>query len=217
MTAFGITGISQILVTTYWGFYIPPDTTIPLVERLVIDPINLYLVMILLVPLSFGFTLMMIHLAKEAERKAKLAKANGPKKVSEIKLSIKWTNWLLVALLAFQVFLNIAAFNAFLSGMNNVNLWITGVILITFAGFFHLYRYAMSQSKNIPKPPKIPNTKLLESAQKPLSKTDQTKLPEEKSPQGQVVENMTPEIKTNTAELDLDKDPNLGMSDLKKP
>ena len=217
MTAFGITGISQILVTTYWGFYIPPDTTIPLVERLVIDPINLYLVMILLVPLSFGFTLMMIHLAKEAERKAKLAKANGPKKVSEIKLSIKWTNWLLVALLAFQVFLNIAAFNAFLSGMNNVNLWITGVILITFAGFFHLYRYAMSQSKNIPKPPKIPNTKLLESAQKPLSKTDQTKLPEEKLPQGQVVENVTPEIKTNTAELDLDKDPNLGMSDLKKP
>ena len=173
--------------------------------------------MILLVPLSFGFTLMMIHLAKEAERKAKLAKANGPKKVSEIKLSIKWTNWLLVALLAFQVFLNIAAFNAFLSGMNNVNLWITGVILITFAGFFHLYRYAMSQSKNIPKPPKIPNTKLLESAQKPLSKTDQTKLPEEKLPQGQVVENVTPEIKTNTAELDLDKDPNLGMSDLKKP
>jgi ubiquinol-cytochrome c reductase cytochrome b subunit len=217
MTAFGITGISQILVTTYWGFYIPPDTTIPLVERLVIDPINLYLVMILLVPLSFGFTLMMIHLAKEAERKAKLAKANGPKKVSEIKLSIKWTNWLLVALLAFQVFLNIAAFNAFLSGMNNVNLWITGVILITFAGFFHLYRYAMSQSKNIPKPPKIPNTKLLESAQKPLSKTDQTKLPEEKLPQGQVVENVTPEIKTNTAELDLDKDPNLGMSDLNKP
>jgi ubiquinol-cytochrome c reductase cytochrome b subunit len=217
MTAFGITGISQILVTTYWGFYIPPDTTIPLVERLVIDPINLYLVMILLVPLSFGFTLMMIHLAKEAERKAKLAKANGPKKVSEIKLSIKWTNWLLVALLAFQVFLNIAAFNAFLSGMNNVNLWITGVILITFAGFFHLYRYAMSQSKNIPKPPKIPNTKLLESAQKPLSKTDQTKLPEEKLPQGQVIENVTPEIKTNTAELDLDKDPNLGMSDLKKP
>ena len=54
MTAFGITGIAQILVTTYWGFYIPPDTTIPLVERLVIDPINLYLVMILLVPLSFG-------------------------------------------------------------------------------------------------------------------------------------------------------------------
>ena len=121
---------------------------------------------------------------------------------------------MLVALLAFQVFLNIAAFNAFLSGMNNVNLWLTGVILITFAGFFHLYRYAMSQSKNIPKPPKFPTTKSLDSAQKPPS---QTKLPEEKLPQGQVDEPVTPEIKTNTAELDLDKDPNLGMSDLKKP
>ena len=175
------TGIAQILVTTYWGFYIPPDTTIPLVERLVIDPINLYLVMILLVPLSFGFTLMMIHLAKDAERKAKLAKANGPKKVSEINLSVKWTNWMLVALLAFQGFLNIAAYNAFLSGMNNVNLWITGVILITFAGFFHLYRYAMAQSKNIPKPPKFPTTKRIKTTQESLPKEDETqKSPEEK-------------------------------------
>jgi ubiquinol-cytochrome c reductase cytochrome b subunit len=172
--------------------------------------------MILLVPLSFGFTLVMIHLAKEAERKAKLAKANGPKKVSEIKLSIKWTNWMLVGLLAFQVFLNIAAFNAFLSGMNNVNLWITGVILITFAGFFHLYRYAMAQSKNIPKPPKLPTTKSLETAQQPPV-MDQTKPSEKKSPQGRVSESVTPEIKANTAELDLDKDPNTGMSDLNKP
>jgi len=46
---------------------------------------------------------------------------------------------------------------------------------------------------------------------------DQTKLPNEKLPHGQVGEPVTPEIKTNTAELDLDKDPNLGTSDLKKP
>ena len=175
--------------------------------------------MILLVPLSFGFTLMMIHLAKDAERKAKLAKANGPKKVSQINLSIKWTNWMLVALLAFQVFLNIAAYNAFLSGMNNVNLWLTGVILITFAGFFHLYRYAMSQSKLTPKPPpSIPTTKSMESGEKPLlSGNDNQKPPEEKPSQGQITEPTAPKIKANTAELGLDKDPNLGTSDLKKP
>ena len=167
-------GISQILVTTYWGFYIPPDTTIPLVERLVIDPIYLYTVMILLVPLSFGFTLMMIHLAKDAERKAKLAKESAPHKVSPINLSVKWTNWMLVALLAFQVFLNIAAYNAFLSGMNNVNLWLTGVILITFAGFFHLYRYGMAQSKQIPKPPSFSTTKAVESTQKSLPPTSES-------------------------------------------
>ena len=125
---------------------------------------------------------------------------------------------MLVALLAFQVFLNIAAYNAFLSGMNNVNLWITGVILITFAGFFHLYRYANSQSKNIPKPPKLPTTKQLETSQKPPSKTDSIeKTTEEKPSQGQIVESSTPEIKPTTAELDLDKEQNLGMSDLKKP
>jgi ubiquinol-cytochrome c reductase cytochrome b subunit len=173
--------------------------------------------MILLVPLSFGFTLMMIHLAKDAERKAKLAKANGPKKVSEIKLSIKWTNWMLVGLLAFQVFLNIAAYNAFLSGMNNVNLWITGVILITFAGFFHLYRYAMSQSKNIPKPPKIPTTKLLQTTQKPLSETDDAQKSPEEKPSHELAEPSAQEIKPTTAELDMNKDQNLGMSDLKKP
>ena len=117
---------------------------------------------------------MMIHLAKDAERKAKLAKESAPRKVSPINLSIKWTNWLLVALLAFQVFLNIAAYNAFLSGMNNVNLWLTGVILITFAGFFHLYRYAMAQSKQIPKPPSFSTTKAVESTQKSLPPTSES-------------------------------------------
>ena len=89
VTAFGITGIAQIMVTTYWGFYIPSDTTIPLVQRLVIDPIFFYLVMILLVPIGFGFSYMMIKLAQESERKAKMNKEKGPKKIAEIKLSQK--------------------------------------------------------------------------------------------------------------------------------
>ena len=80
VTAFGITSLAQIMVTTYWGFYISPDVSIPLVERLVIDPIFFYGVMLLLVPLGFGFTYMMIKLANEAERKSKLAKSSGPQK-----------------------------------------------------------------------------------------------------------------------------------------
>ena len=160
ITAFGITGIAQIMVTTYWGFYIPADTTLALVERLVIDPIFLYLVMILLVPMGFGFTYMMIKLAKEAERKAKLAKEKGPKKVSAIHLSQQWVNWLIVALLAFQVFLNIAAYNAALTGMKNIELFLVGMIMITFAGFFHLYRYSMNESKKAPPPPPPPKAEL---------------------------------------------------------
>ena len=152
ITAFGITSLAQIMVTTYWGFYISPDISIPLVERLVIDPIFFYSTMILLVPLGFGFTYMMIKLANEAERKSKLAKKNGPQKVATINLSEKWINWVLIALLAFQVFLNIAAYNAALTGMKNISLFFIGIILLVFAAFFHVYRYAMAQEKNTPPP-----------------------------------------------------------------
>ncbi|WP_268541915.1 cytochrome b [Candidatus Nitrosotenuis cloacae] len=155
ITAFGITGIAQIMVTTYWGFYIPSDTTIPLVQRLVIDPIFFYLVMILLVPLGFGFSYMMIKMAQEAERKAKLNKDKGPKKVAEINLSQKWLNWIIVGLIAFQVYLNIAAYNAAITGLNNLSLFFTGLILIVFAGLFHVYRYAMSEAKRPPPPPPV--------------------------------------------------------------
>jgi len=168
VTAFGITGLAQIMVTTYWGFYISPDVKIPLVQRLVIDPIFFYSTMILLVPVGFGFTYMMIKLANESERKAKLRKESGPQKVAAINLSEKWINWLLVALLAFQVLLNIAAYNAALTGMKNVSLFFVGLILLVFAGFFHIYRYGLAQAKNPPPPP-------------PAVEEEKPKLPEKES------------------------------------
>jgi ubiquinol-cytochrome c reductase cytochrome b subunit len=73
VTAIGITSLAQIIVTTYWGFYIDPDRTKSLLERLMIDPVFLYLVMILLVPLSFGFTYMMIKTSKKCRSKCKVA------------------------------------------------------------------------------------------------------------------------------------------------
>jgi ubiquinol-cytochrome c reductase cytochrome b subunit len=59
-------------------------------------------------------------------------------------------------LLAFQVFLNIAAYNAALTGMKNISLFFIGIILIVFAGFFHVYRYGLNQAKNTPPPPPVP-------------------------------------------------------------
>ncbi len=194
ITAFGITGIAQIIVTTFWGFYISPDTTMPLVERLVIDPIFFYLVMILLVPLGFGFSYMMIKLSKEAERKAKLAASKGPQKVAPIHLSSKWINWLIVALLGFQVYLNIAAYNAVLAGMNNFSLFLTGLILLVFAGLFHVYRYGMNEAKKIPTPP----PQIAKEIPKPIGVTPAVtaKLAEKEStPKVTAKENM-PEIKS---------------------
>ena len=223
MTAFGITSLAQIMVTTYWGFYISPDIAKPLVERLVIDPIFFYSTMILMVPLGFGFSYMMIKLANEAERKAKLAKSTGPKKVASINLTEKWINWLLVALLAFQVFLNIAAYNAALTGMKNVSLFFVGIILLVFAAFFHVYRYAMSQQKNAPPPAPVPvsdeKPKLMEpevSAQPGKTPEGDATLEEKSTPK-----ELAPEVSVPKTQADLGVDanvnPNIGSGDLNKP
>ncbi|MEM1959034.1 MAG: cytochrome b N-terminal domain-containing protein [Candidatus Nitrosocaldus sp.] len=148
ITAIGITSLAQIIVTTYWGFYIDPDFNKPLLDRIVIDPILFYTVMLLLVPLSFGFTYMMIKLAKHFEElNKKEAAARKAKGTTGLNISIKWGWWLLAVLLAFQVYLNIAAYYAGINGFKNVQLFIIGLVLVTFAGIFHLYRYLNEQVK----------------------------------------------------------------------
>jgi ubiquinol-cytochrome c reductase cytochrome b subunit len=220
ITAFGITGLAQIMVTTYWGFYISPDVSLPLVERLVIDPIFFYSTMILLVPLGFGFTYMMIKLANESERKAKLHKENGPQKVATINLSEKWINWVLVALLAFQVLLNIAAYNAALTGMKNISLFFIGIILLVFAGFFHIYRYGLAQAKNPPPPPPVQEPEEKPKLQEPQSVPDSSKLPEG-SDKTEGKKELSPEIQTPKVQadlsLDVNRETNIGSSDLSKP
>jgi ubiquinol-cytochrome c reductase cytochrome b subunit len=137
------------MVTTYWGFYIDPDIKKALLERLVIDPIFFYLVMVLLVPLSFGFSYMMIKLAKNAEANAKL-KPKKPSGKSSINLSQRWIYIIFIALLAFQVYLNISAYYAVLNGMKNLSLFIIGIIMLVFAGMFHIYRHGRSLAKAPP-------------------------------------------------------------------
>jgi ubiquinol-cytochrome c reductase cytochrome b subunit len=145
ITALGITSIAQIIITTYWGFYIDPDRTKSLLERLVVDPIFLYTVMVLLVPLSFGFTYLMIKLAKNAEANAKKQK---PAEKNPIQLPAKWLYILFVVLIGFQVYLNIAAYYAVLNGMKNYSLFLIGILMLVFSGMFHLYRYGRGLSKS---------------------------------------------------------------------
>ena len=154
VTALGITSLAQIIVTTYWGFYIDPNVNKALLERLVIDPIFFYLVMIMLVPLSFGFTYMMIKLAKHAEANAKLQPKKAAK--SSINISQKWLYILFVMLLAFQVYLNISAYYAVVQGMKNFSLFIIGVMMLVFAAMFHVYRYGRALAKAPPPKPVPP-------------------------------------------------------------
>jgi ubiquinol-cytochrome c reductase cytochrome b subunit len=121
--------------------------------------------MILLVPLSFGFSYMMIKLAKHAEANAKLQ----PKKATKgaINISQKWIYVLFVVLLGFQVYLNIAAYYAMLQGMKNYSLFIIGIIMLVFAAMFHMYRYGRALAKAPPPKPVPPAPSKPAAAPKP--------------------------------------------------
>jgi ubiquinol-cytochrome c reductase cytochrome b subunit len=190
ITALGITSLAQIIVTTYWGFYIDPDPHKALLERLVIDPIFFYTVMLLLVPLSFGFTYMMIKLAKHADANAKLQPKKGAAK--SIELSQKWLYTLFVVLLAFQVYLNISAYYAVMQGMKNYSLFIIGIMMLVFAGMFHLYRYGRAVAKAPPpKPTPPPVSKPSPTAQRPTPATPAPEKPLPATPPAANVRNAT--------------------------
>ena len=163
---------------------------------------------------------MMIKLANESERKAKLHKENAPQKVATINLSEKWINWVLVALLAFQVLLNIAAYNAALTGMKNISLFLVGIILLVFAGFFHIYRYGMAQSKNPPPPPPIKEPEEKPKLQEPAKIPEDNKLSEESNKSEEKkelpAEIQTPKVQAKVVS-DVNRETNVGSTDISKP
>jgi ubiquinol-cytochrome c reductase cytochrome b subunit len=132
--------------------------------------------MILLVPLSFGFTYMMIKLARNAEANAKVQPKKSTTK-SSINLTEKWIYGIFIALLAFQVYLNIAAYYAVLNGMKNYSLFIIGIMMLVFAGMFHIFRHGKSLQKAPPPKPTLPP---MPAKAKPpsLTKTGQTEAPQ---------------------------------------
>ena len=207
ITAVGITSLAQIIVTTYWGFYIDPNRTKSLLERLVIDPIFFYIVMLLLVPLSFGFTYMMIKLAKNAEANAKL-QPRKPGGKTAINFPKKWIYIVFVVLLAFQVYLNISAYYAVLNGMKNYSLFIIGIIMLVFAGMFHIYRHGTAMARAPPpKPTTTPTTakpmpsapKAVPPVPKPTTTEPLTAPPVQKASSSARVATETSGIATTTA------------------
>jgi ubiquinol-cytochrome c reductase cytochrome b subunit len=119
---------------------------------------------------------MMIKLAKNAEANAKV-QPKKPTTKSSINLTEKWIYGIFIALLAFQVYLNIAAYYAVLNGMKNYSLFIIGIMMLVFAGMFHIFRHGKSMQKAPPPKPTLPP---MPAKAKPpsLTKTGTPEVPE---------------------------------------
>ncbi|MHB8568440.1 MAG: cytochrome b N-terminal domain-containing protein [Nitrososphaerales archaeon] len=138
-TALGIASIGQILLTTYWGFYINEQALTP-TSALFVDPVQIFGAMVLVAALSFVGTYAYLRRAA-AMSGGKVARGKRPSAPITF-LTTKWVMVVLVAMFAFQVFLNaLAAITAFHS-FPNLTMFDLGAVLMLFAVMFHIYRYS---------------------------------------------------------------------------
>jgi ubiquinol-cytochrome c reductase cytochrome b subunit len=137
-TALGITSIAQILVTTAWGFYINPDTSLPTLARLLVPPELYFASMLGVTVISFVLTYAFLRYIKSKERVRKAVAPLGPI------LSRRWVFVLFFLLIIAQVALNGLAITAISQGLRNMALFDVGSVLVTFGILAHIYRYSQS-------------------------------------------------------------------------
>jgi len=137
-TALGITTIAQILITTAWGFYINPDTNLPTLSRLFVDPSLYFSSMLGVTVLSFMLTYAFLRYLKAKERVRRAAAPMSPL------LTKKWVFIIFLMLIGAQLALNFFAWTAALTNLNAMTLFDVGAILVTFGVIAHLYRYSQS-------------------------------------------------------------------------
>jgi ubiquinol-cytochrome c reductase cytochrome b subunit len=98
-----------------------------------------------------------------------------------------------------------------------VSLFFIGIILLVFAAFFHVYRYAMSQQKNAPPPAPVPVVEEKPKLPEPEVSAETSKLPE-----GQTTSDTKPDAKElapevpapkTQADLGVGADANAGSTD----
>ncbi|MDG6910665.1 MAG: cytochrome bc complex cytochrome b subunit, partial [Nitrososphaerota archaeon] len=137
-TALGITTIAQILITTAWGFYINPDTSLPTLARLFVDPQVYFMSMLGVTVISFILTYAFLKYLKNKERVRRAVAPSSPL------LTKRWVFILFLVLMGAQLALNFFAWTAALSNPNALTLFDVGAVLITFGVIAHLYRYSQS-------------------------------------------------------------------------
>ncbi len=139
-TALGIASIGQILITTYWGFFINETAPTP-TQALFIDPVQLFGAMILVAILCFVGTY--IYLRRLVAQGGGIARRG--KKVAQQPitfLTTKWITVILVAMIIFQVYLNFIGLEAYFHSFPNLTMFDLGCVFLLFAAMVHIYRYS---------------------------------------------------------------------------
>lgn len=137
--ALGIASIGQILLTTYWGFNINEKALTPTIA-LFIDPVQIFGAMILVAALSYVGTYAILRYMA-AKSGGKIARGRKPAENVNF-MSSRWIAVVLVAIFAFQVFLNAIAAMDYIHHFPNLTMFDLGGVLMLFAVMFHLYRYS---------------------------------------------------------------------------
>ena len=137
-TAFGITSIGQIIVTTTWGFYVSPNTQLTTLERLFVPPGPYFASMLGITLFSFGVTYAFLRYLRAKERVRKAIAPMAPL------LSRRWVTIIFILLIASQVALNGLAVQAVSAGLRSLALFQVGALLVAFGVIVHLYRYSQS-------------------------------------------------------------------------
>ncbi len=138
-TALGIASIGQIIITTYWGFYIG-ETAPNATAALFIDPVQIFGAMIFVAALSYiGTYVYLRRLAAKGGGRA----ARGKRPSSPVTfLSSRWIIAILIAMLGFQVYLNAMGVLAYVNNFPNLTMFDLGAVLLLFAAMAHIYRYS---------------------------------------------------------------------------
>ncbi|MDG6997573.1 MAG: cytochrome bc complex cytochrome b subunit [Nitrososphaerota archaeon] len=138
-TSLGIASIGQILITTYWGFYINEAALTP-TQALYIDPVQIFGAMLVVAGLCFAGTYAFLRY-KAAQSGGRIARGKKPQ-ANITFLTSKWIVGILVAIFGFQVFLNALAALAAVNNFPNITMFNLGGVLMLFAVMVHLYRYS---------------------------------------------------------------------------
>jgi ubiquinol-cytochrome c reductase cytochrome b subunit len=139
-TALGIASIGQILITTYWGFFIDESPSLTKTQALFIDPVQIFGAMILVAALSYVGTYAYLRRLAAKGAGGKAARGRRPQQVNF--LTSKWIFAILAAMFGFQIFLNANAALAARAGFPNLVMFDLGAVVMLFAIMFHLYRYS---------------------------------------------------------------------------